>query len=306
MPERAAEETLVEARSDTDANRSPDLGRTGGCFVEPSHGIESSKWAIFGKRNLAMRDEPKPGYGAQLRANLEPTKGVGRLRQQDGGHGSRTAKECVTTHLPNQLAPKWMALKRDLYPPPGKSQASMIDPKSRGNSPDSALCANFKGDPLKFRTGRAVDGNPEVGSSGWKSTARRVVSVHSRALENRGPKAATPGRTHNRIRSPRIGSRAGLGVPVQPADCWRLLEPLTWRERPPRVGRGRTGNGSFELSRAEQPTQNCALNVKVKKFNQARFPLSLSTIQLNHSQGNGLGRISGKEDPVELDSSPTL
>ncbi|KAL0642009.1 hypothetical protein Bca4012_102972 [Brassica carinata] len=94
------EETLVEARSDTDANRSPDL-------------------------ELAMRDEPKPGYGAQLRANLEPTKGVGRLRQQDGGHGSRTAKECVTTHLPNQLAPKWMALKRDLYPPPGKSQASM-------------------------------------------------------------------------------------------------------------------------------------------------------------------------------------
>ncbi|KAK8590449.1 hypothetical protein V6N13_057342 [Hibiscus sabdariffa] len=31
----------------------------------------------------------KSGYGAQLRANLEPTKGVGRLRQQDGGHGSR-------------------------------------------------------------------------------------------------------------------------------------------------------------------------------------------------------------------------
>ncbi|KAI3476931.1 hypothetical protein L1887_61449 [Cichorium endivia] len=28
----------------------------------------------------------KPGYGAKLRANLEPTKGVGRLRQQDGGH----------------------------------------------------------------------------------------------------------------------------------------------------------------------------------------------------------------------------
>ncbi|KAI3481528.1 hypothetical protein L1887_55996 [Cichorium endivia] len=30
----------------------------------------------------------KPGYGAKLRANLEPTKGVGRLRQQDGGHGN--------------------------------------------------------------------------------------------------------------------------------------------------------------------------------------------------------------------------
>ena len=31
----------------------------------------------------------KPGYGAQLRANLEPIMGVGRLKQQDSGHGSR-------------------------------------------------------------------------------------------------------------------------------------------------------------------------------------------------------------------------
>ncbi|WZZ71381.1 hypothetical protein YC2023_082751 [Brassica napus] len=55
----------------------------------PSHGIESSKWAIFGKHNWRCGMNRKPGYGAQLRANLEPTKGVGRLRQQDGGHGSR-------------------------------------------------------------------------------------------------------------------------------------------------------------------------------------------------------------------------
>ncbi|KAL0642179.1 hypothetical protein Bca4012_102663 [Brassica carinata] len=207
-----------------------------------------------------------------------------------------TAKECVTTHLPNQLAPKWMALKRDLYPPPGKSQASMsrrarVDPKSRGNLPDSALCANFKGDPLKFRTGRALTatlGSPETPGGIRKSylfclTACPLLKRLSR----------------------RIGSRAGLGVPVQPADCWRLLEPLTWRAtascRP-----GTDWERLFRAFRAEQPTQNCALNVKVKKFNQARFPLSLSTIQLNHSQGNGLGRISGKEDPVELDSSPTL
>ena len=34
-------------------------------------------------------------------------KGVGSFRQQDGGHGSRKpAKECVTTHLPNELALK--------------------------------------------------------------------------------------------------------------------------------------------------------------------------------------------------------
>ncbi|KAL0640932.1 hypothetical protein Bca4012_103514 [Brassica carinata] len=125
MPERAARGNFWwrPAAILTQIARLTWVGRVAALLSHPTE--SSSKWAIFGKRNLAMRDEPKPGYGAQLRANLEPTKGVGRLRQQDGGHGSRTAKECVTTHLPNQLAPKWMALKRDLYPPPGKSQASM-------------------------------------------------------------------------------------------------------------------------------------------------------------------------------------
>ncbi|CAN7105309.1 unnamed protein product, partial [Brassica rapa subsp. narinosa] len=56
--------------------------RRGGCVVEPSHGIESSKWAIFGKKNWRCGMNRKPGYGAQLRTNLEPTMGVGRLRQQ--------------------------------------------------------------------------------------------------------------------------------------------------------------------------------------------------------------------------------
>ncbi|KAL1337118.1 hypothetical protein AAHE18_01G135200 [Arachis hypogaea] len=37
----------------------------------------------------------KSGYGAQLRANLDPTNGVGRLRQQDGGHGSRNPLRSV-------------------------------------------------------------------------------------------------------------------------------------------------------------------------------------------------------------------
>ncbi|CAN7003537.1 unnamed protein product [Brassica oleracea var. botrytis] len=68
------EETLVEARSYTDVQI---VGR-GGCFVELSHGIESSKWAIFGKQNWRCGMNRKSGYGAQLRSNLEPTKGVGR------------------------------------------------------------------------------------------------------------------------------------------------------------------------------------------------------------------------------------
>ncbi|KAI3670576.1 hypothetical protein L1987_87915 [Smallanthus sonchifolius] len=90
------EETLVEARSDTDVQivRLTWVGRCG-CFVEPCHGIESSKWAIFGKQNWRCGMNRKPGYGAKLRANLEPTKGVGRLRQQDGGHGSRNPLRSV-------------------------------------------------------------------------------------------------------------------------------------------------------------------------------------------------------------------
>ncbi|CAN7022436.1 unnamed protein product [Brassica rapa subsp. trilocularis] len=105
------EETLVEARSDTDVRivRLTWVGR-GGCFVEPSHGIESSKWAIFGKQNWRCGMNRKPGYGAQLRANLEPTKGVGRLRQQDGGHGSRNPLRSVVRPIPDRR---------------GKSQASM-------------------------------------------------------------------------------------------------------------------------------------------------------------------------------------
>ncbi|WZY70717.1 hypothetical protein YC2023_002957 [Brassica napus] len=46
---------------------------------------------------------------------------------------------------------------------------------------------------------------PEVGSSGWKSTARRVVSgAFPAALKNPEDRVPlTPGRIHNRIRSPR-------------------------------------------------------------------------------------------------------
>ncbi|CAG7876006.1 unnamed protein product [Brassica rapa] len=67
------EKTLVEARSDTDVQI---VGR-GGCFVEPSHGIERSEWDIFGKQNWRCGMNRKPGYRAQLHANVEPTKGVG-------------------------------------------------------------------------------------------------------------------------------------------------------------------------------------------------------------------------------------
>ncbi|WZZ36181.1 LOW QUALITY PROTEIN: hypothetical protein YC2023_019582 [Brassica napus] len=51
----------------TSSTYSQTLNRTGGCFVEPSHGIESSKWAIFGMQNWRYGMNKKPGYSAQLR-----------------------------------------------------------------------------------------------------------------------------------------------------------------------------------------------------------------------------------------------
>ncbi|KAG9438328.1 hypothetical protein H6P81_021735 [Aristolochia fimbriata] len=180
------------------------VGRCG-CFVEPCHGIESSKWAIFGKQNWRCGMNRKPGYGAQLRANLEPTKGVGRLRQQDGGHGSR-----------NPLRKTGEARK-----------IACITRTSKGNrvkipEPDVAVGGNVKGVRRRRRGPREElsflfnslptleTAQPEVGSSGWKSTARRVVSgAPPAALENPEDRVPpTPGRTHNRIRSPRQGKSA--------------------------------------------------------------------------------------------------
>ncbi|KAK4360143.1 hypothetical protein RND71_019095 [Anisodus tanguticus] len=97
MPERGgeAQETRWRPAADTDVQIVRPTWDARGCFVEPRHGIKSSKWAIFGKQNWRCGMNRKPGYGAKLRANLDPTKGVGRLRQQDGGHGSRNPLRSV-------------------------------------------------------------------------------------------------------------------------------------------------------------------------------------------------------------------
>ncbi|KOM43239.1 hypothetical protein LR48_Vigan05g084300 [Vigna angularis] len=190
------EETLVEAGSDTDVQivRLTGVGRFG-YSVEPCHGIESSKGAIFGKQNWRCGMNRKLGYGAQLRANLDPTKGVGRLR-----------------HLPT-----------------------------------------------------LETAQPEVGSSGWKRTARRVVSsAPPVALENPEERVPpTPGRKASRkngfVASGKgLALRAGHGGPCpEPVGCrWTARAALAARagRRVP-VG-GRIRNGPFGASSpgAEQST----------------------------------------------------
>ncbi|CAN7100001.1 unnamed protein product [Brassica rapa subsp. narinosa] len=102
----------------------------------PSHGIESSKWAIFGKQNWRCGMNRKPGYGAQLRANLEPTKALMRelrkgirlkFRNRDvavdgnvresgdvGGNSGKSYLFCLTA------CPPWKRLSRSGPPRVGR------------------------------------------------------------------------------------------------------------------------------------------------------------------------------------------
>ncbi|KAL0327931.1 UNVERIFIED_CONTAM: Pentatricopeptide repeat-containing protein, mitochondrial [Sesamum calycinum] len=141
---------------------------------------------------------------------------------------------------------------------------------------------------------------PEVGSSGWKSTARRVVSgAPPAALEN--PEDRVPSAPVVLITASGLQGEQPLvdGTISEPVGCRR-----TARAAPAaRAGRRVPAGDDWErLPRGpspgvEQSTQNCALNVKVKKFNQARVNggSNYDSLKRNHSQGNGLGGISGEK-----------
>ncbi|KAK8621525.1 hypothetical protein V6N13_080958 [Hibiscus sabdariffa] len=174
--------------------------------------------------------------------------------------------------------------------------------KTRGVSPDGAAVGADLGGSSKYsnenfegRRGERFHVNgtctwPEVGSSGRKSTARRVVSgAPPAALENPEDRVSSaPGRTHNRIRSPRIGSEGWARgsqsrtrrLPVHCSSCSR------GDGGSPRAGRGTDWERLLRGPSPgdEQSTQNCETTAK----------------------GTGLAESAGKEDPVELDSSPTL
>ncbi|KAG9444704.1 hypothetical protein H6P81_016044 [Aristolochia fimbriata] len=240
-----------------------------------------------------MRDEPKSRVTVPNCAlNLEPTKGVGRLRQQDGGHGSRKP------------------LRTDPYPPPGNSQASMMrriravaaKPRARkpgrerrrdrGSPKIARHHANLeKGIGLKFlnRTrltatlgspetpGGASEelsflfnslptletAQPEVGSSGWKSTATPLqVRQRPGALENRRTESAAHAWSHHNRRSGLQGKgsrqngseelekdwlRVGHGVPVpNPPGCrWTARSCPAGRELVVAASPGTDGNAPW-------------------------------------------------------------
>ncbi|KAL0641932.1 hypothetical protein Bca4012_103475 [Brassica carinata] len=260
------EENLVEARSDTDVGR-------GGCFVEPSHGIESSKWAIFGKQNRRCGMNRKPGYGAQRRAKLEHTKGVGRVRQQAVGHGSINPLRIDPKSRGNRL----IALMREL-------QRGSVKIRNRGVAPAHPEAAQ-----------------PEVGSSRWKSTARvawcRCIPA---PLKNR--------RTECSSRPVVLITASGLQVP-NPSTVGGLLEPLTWRERTascrPGDGLGTALSGAFPGRRTAN-SELCSecQSEEIQPSADSHCPCLLSSETT--AKGTGLAESAGKEDPVELDSSPTL
>ncbi|KAL0744960.1 hypothetical protein Bca101_100905 [Brassica carinata] len=260
------------------ARKASSIG-TGGCFVEPSHGIESSKWAIFGKQNWRCGMNRKPGYGAQLRANLEPTKGVGRLRQQDGGHGSRNP------------------LRR------GRAVAAKprsASPAERPSVQILVVVANIQMRTLKAKRGKPAHpeaAQPEVGSSGWKSTARRVVSVHSRALENPEDRVPlTPGRTHNRIRSPSSN----------PSTVGGLLEPLTWRADR-LVSAGADWERLFrELSRRRTANSELCSECQSEEIQPSAIPTVPVYYPAKPQPRERAWQNQRERRPVELDSSPTL
>ncbi|WOH03294.1 hypothetical protein DCAR_0622690 [Daucus carota subsp. sativus] len=154
-------------------------------------------------------------------------------------------------------------------------------------------------------------------------TARRAVSgAPLAALENPEDRVpSTSGRTHNRIRSPRQGKSAkwirNFGKRIG-SEGWARGSQSRTRRLPvdclscsrgesglPRAGWGTDWEWFLRgpSPGVEQSTQNCALNVKVKKFNQARVNGGSNYDSL---KGTGLAESAGKEDPVELDSSPTL
>ncbi|KAL0853194.1 hypothetical protein Bca101_058346 [Brassica carinata] len=120
----------------------------------------------------------------------------------------------------------------------------------------------------------------------------RCIPAALEKPEDRVP--LTPGRTQNRIRSPSY----------EPVDCWRTARAANAARAARRVSAGgRTGNsslGSF-FGRRTANSELCSECQSEEIQPRAGFRRDETT-----AKGSGLAESAGKEDPVELDSSPTL
>ncbi|KAG7530647.1 Reverse transcriptase RNA-dependent DNA polymerase [Arabidopsis suecica] len=88
------EETLVEARSDTDVQIVRLTWDVSAAFVEPSHGIESSKWAIFCPENgWRLSARPIPGRRGKSQASMSrrARRSLQNLGREPGRSGPRLA-----------------------------------------------------------------------------------------------------------------------------------------------------------------------------------------------------------------------
>ncbi|CAG8642634.1 3448_t:CDS:2 [Paraglomus brasilianum] len=271
-----------------------------------------------------MRDEPNARLRCRNPRSSDTTKGVSSSRQQDGGHGSRNPLRSVEASTSRQA---WRSVARDEAM--GVSLGGTVSSADLGEIGKLRFKASAivrapyrKGSRLKFlhrdadeqaATQRNLETPAEapgrLGFRDWKSSAhlsgperfRRSVKIQGTRF------IFAPGRTHNRSRSPRIGSKGWV--------CWSLvLKPVgvsvkavldqnpRWTDRRLPV---EAWEGAEQLaSSGARLTTNLELCSECQS--EEIQPSAGKRRDETTAKGTGLAESAGKEDPVELDSSLTL
>ncbi|KAI3672081.1 hypothetical protein L2E82_53075 [Cichorium intybus] len=189
--------------------------------------------------------------------------------------------------------------------PPWKRLSRRVG-SAAGRAPHVARCPVRPRRPLKIRRTECLP--------------RPVVLITASGLQGEQPlgrwnNVGKGSRQNGSVTSGKgLALRAGHGGPSpEPVGCRRTARAAF---RGVEAGRrvpagGRTGNGSFGgLPRGvEQPTQNCAAECQSEENSTKRrvtAGVTMTLLSETTAKGTGLAESAGKEDPVELDSSPTF